>query len=175
MFPRFLPRGLLLQAKREQLYALHLVPPQNGWVASRINSDVTLHRPLRHRFAADLEALPLARILVRHWLADGDISPKVAGDVLFAANELCTHAVEACPGGWCQLEAWEDDAGVRLAVTGKLSPQAPRPPAIHLAPGSEALALLQRLCDQVEVDGQGGVLARCSCRRMPANSGVTAS
>ena len=136
---------------------------------------MSLHRPLKHRFAADVEALPLARILVRHWLADGDMRPEVAEDVLFAANELCTHAVQACPGGWCQLEGWEDDDGVRLEVSGQASPTARPERVVHLAPGSPALALLERLCDKVQVDGDNGVLASCSCRRSPASSGVAAS
>ncbi|MBW3613739.1 MAG: ATP-binding protein [Actinobacteria bacterium] len=133
-----------------------------------------MHRPLKHRFAADVEALPLARILVRHWLADGDMGPEVADDVLFAANELCTHAVQACPGGWCQLEGWEDDEGVRLEVSGHPSPAPTGDRKLHLAPGSAALELLQRLCEDVEVDAGDGVLARCSCRRT-AHSGVAAS
>lgn len=136
---------------------------------------MSLHRPFKHRFAADVEALPLARILVRHWLADGDMSPQAAEDVLFAANELCTHAVQACPGGWCQLEGWEDDDGVRLEVSGQPSPGARRDRIVHLAPGSPALALLERLCDKVEVDGANGALASCSCRRSSASSGVAAS
>ncbi|MDP9442338.1 MAG: ATP-binding protein [Actinomycetota bacterium] len=135
---------------------------------------MSLHLPLKHRFAADVEALPLARILVRHWLADGDMGPDDAEDVLFAANELCTHAVQACPGGWCQLEGWEDDEGVRLEVTGQPSATARGERIVHLAPGSPALELLERLCEKVEVDGGDGVLARCSCRRS-AKSGVSAS
>lgn len=136
---------------------------------------MSLHRPLRHRFAADVEALPLARILVRHWLADGDIRPEAAEDVLFAGNELCTHAVQACPGGWCQLEGWEDDEGVRLEVSGQPSPTAKGEPIVHLVPGTPALELLERLCEKVEVVGEGGVLARCWCRRTPRGSGVSPS
>ena len=122
-----------------------------------------------HRFAADGQALPLARILVRHWLAEEGLEPPAADELLFVANELSTHAVGVHPGGWCQLDAWDAEGHVHLAVTGRPAPEARQRASSHLAPGTLALDLLNRLCHRVEIDDEAGAVS-VSVRR-PADGG----
>ena len=126
-------------------------------------SDVGL--PLKHRFAADVIALPLARILVRHWLQEHEVDGDSVFDVLVVANELCTHAVLACKGGSCELQGRAEPGRVALEVVGhrRQVPEGVQPS--HLAPGSAPRTLVEHLGAGLSIADEGSdVRVRCTCK-----------
>jgi anti-sigma regulatory factor (Ser/Thr protein kinase) len=63
------------------------------------------------------EALAEVRREFRDWLDGCDAPTLVADELVLAADELCTNAVEAATGGLVQLDARWDGSAIHLAVS----------------------------------------------------------
>jgi hypothetical protein len=122
--------------------------------------------PFDRTFPATLTSLASARRALRAWLADAVSDATVAADLLTVAGEFLLHVVVRTGGarGRVRLVAERRPDGVRLAVT---SADASTPvrsiamPTDPLGDGTIGRRLVDRCCDEVEIEQGPTIAARC--------------
>lgn len=138
--------------------------------------------PLLYEFGAGVRELPTARDRLRRWLEGSVDDPLARHDLLLAATELCTEAVQRHPGGRVALRAWVEDRSVVVEVTapfggaaetggdgragdGKVSSLAQSGSAAHCRSH-----ILDQICDEVTRATNGSVRS-VRCRRRTGRGG----
>jgi anti-sigma regulatory factor (Ser/Thr protein kinase) len=120
-------------------------------------ADANLQMSFQPRF----DTLAAVRQELRSWLEDRPAPAGVVDELVLAAEELCTNAIEAADGGLVELDARFDGSAVHLAVSNAghapedLSRQA-HEPGLMLDRG-RGLAIVRALTDSlaiVNVDGR---------------------
>ncbi len=76
-------------------------------------ADANLQMSFRPRF----ETLAGVRQELRTWLEERPAPAEVIDELIVAAEELCTNAIEAAEGGLVELDARFDGTAVHLAVS----------------------------------------------------------
>lgn len=127
----------------------------------------------------DVRALPdevgVARHAVASFLHDQGVPSTIVDDFELVVSELVTNAVMHGHGGPVRLEASASDEIV-LAVASKSAPGSIPPVAYWTLPepyasSGRGLAIVHRLCDDVQIrnDGRGAVVV---CRRRLPDGGA---
>jgi len=128
----------------------------------------TRRTPLLHRFAPHVSELPVARHVLRDWLADVGLAADAVQELLVVATELCTNAVRSTAAGLVTLRAWEDDRHVVVEVEG-LDAAVDRAGTIRIDDADErdrGMRIVTSLCDDVQVVVRGrSRYVRCRKRR----------
>jgi serine phosphatase RsbU (regulator of sigma subunit)/anti-sigma regulatory factor (Ser/Thr protein kinase) len=110
--------------------------------------------PLDLTFPADRGQLAPVRAALRGWLARGGLSRRMIQDVLVAAGEACSNAIEHghrdTPGQGIQLRAEATVTRLRVTVTDTGSWRAARPAADPLR--GHGIALMRALMEQVTIE-----------------------
>jgi serine phosphatase RsbU (regulator of sigma subunit) len=115
--------------------------------------------PLEMDFPADANHLAGIRAALRRWLVRAEVNPDQAHDVLIAAGEAVSNAVEHghrdTPGGRVSLHAAVTGSQLRLTVMDSGSWKPPRPAAqAHRGRGIKLMrALMQDVAIDPETDG----------------------
>jgi len=102
-------------------------------------------------------------------LSDAELTPSVAGDLVYAVSEVATNSIEHGPG-WGAVSVWSraGDVVCEVADHGRLGEVFPgvRPPSLDQARG-RGLWLARTLCDAVDTSvDDDGTRVRLTCDRL---------
>jgi anti-sigma regulatory factor (Ser/Thr protein kinase) len=117
---------------------------------------------LQITFRPRLDAMAEVRREVRRWLDERGTPAAVVEELVLAADELCTNAVEAADGGMVELVVRHDGSAIHLAVSnaGHAAPDLSRPdprPDDALQDRGRGLEIVRAFTDSlaiVNVDGR---------------------
>ncbi|WP_328617359.1 SpoIIE family protein phosphatase [Amycolatopsis sp. NBC_00355] len=109
--------------------------------------------PLTMEFAAHPDSLASTRHWLRAWLADAELDPDLAQDVLVAAGEACANAVEHAyvSGGGANAHLSASLTGARLVVTITDRGRWKQPPPDNHVLRGRGVPMMEALADAVTV------------------------
>jgi integral membrane sensor domain MASE1/anti-sigma regulatory factor (Ser/Thr protein kinase) len=111
-------------------------------------------RELRLKRPASPHTIPEVRRVIRLWLVQNDVSEDEAFDVLVAAGEACSNAVQHAYGltsGTVEIEVWIAGGELRIEVKDRGTWRARAADAPNRG-GGRGLGLMRSLMDGVEID-----------------------